>query len=195
MPGYITSTSRFTPGLALSAALTLAATFSPVLAQQVLPPKPTQLANPASQYCINNGGILGIERGAQGGEVGICRFPGNRQCEEWAMFRGECPLGGLPVPLGAARPAQPTPPPGQPIRAVFNCKNGLMIAATFMGGTQPSVYLELSDGRKLTVPAGLSGSGARYATPDERFVFWNKGDSAFIQENGATTYDDCQARP
>jgi predicted metal-dependent phosphoesterase TrpH len=29
-----------------------------------------------------------------GGEYGICVFEDNRQCEEWALFRGECPAGG-----------------------------------------------------------------------------------------------------
>jgi membrane-bound inhibitor of C-type lysozyme len=30
----------------------------------------------------------------------------------------------------------------------------------------------------------MSGSGARYANADESFVFWNKGDTAFITEGG-----------
>jgi membrane-bound inhibitor of C-type lysozyme len=38
----------------------------------------------------------------------------------------------------------------------------------------------------------LSGSGARYANSDETFVFWNKGDTAFITEgNGKETYSGC----
>ena len=34
----------------------------------------------------------------------MCRFVDNRQCEEWALFRGECPLGGVRV-TGYATPA------------------------------------------------------------------------------------------
>jgi membrane-bound inhibitor of C-type lysozyme len=42
----------------------------------------------------------------------------------------------------------------------------------------------------------LSGSGARYANKDESFVFWNKGDTAFITEgaSGEETYSDCVAQ-
>ena len=56
--------------------------------------------------------------------------------------------------------------------------------------------LKLSDGRSLSLPQVLSGSGARYANKDESFVFWNKGDTAFITEgaSGEETYSDCVAK-
>jgi membrane-bound inhibitor of C-type lysozyme len=53
------------------------------------------------------------------------------------------------------------------------------------------VELLLSDGRHLTVPQAISGSGTRYATADESFVFWNKGDTAFVTEAGKTTFESC----
>ena len=56
-----------------------------------------QIANPASQNCVARGGMLRIESRPDGGQYGVCIFDDNRQCEEWAMFRGECPLGGLRV--------------------------------------------------------------------------------------------------
>jgi putative hemolysin len=62
---------------------------------QVQPPP--QLANPASQNCATRGGTLKIERRPDGGQFGVCVFTDNYQCEEWAMFRGECPTGGLRV--------------------------------------------------------------------------------------------------
>ena len=62
---------------------------------QVQPPQ--QLANPASQNCATRGGILKIERCPDGGQFGVCVFTDNYQCEEWAMFRGECRIGGLRV--------------------------------------------------------------------------------------------------
>jgi putative hemolysin len=55
------------------------------------------IANPASVNCINKGGMLSIQKRGDGGEYGICIFEDNRQCEEWAMFRGECPVGGLKI--------------------------------------------------------------------------------------------------
>lgn len=63
-----------------------------------------QLANPASQNCIKQGGTLTIERRPDGGQYGVCVFTDNYQCEEWALFRGECPKNGLRV-TGYVTPA------------------------------------------------------------------------------------------
>ena len=56
-----------------------------------------QLANPASENCVANGGQLVIETAGDGGRYGVCVFEDNRQCEEWALLRGACPAGGLKV--------------------------------------------------------------------------------------------------
>jgi putative hemolysin len=56
-----------------------------------------QLANPASQNCAAKGGTLRIEHRPDGGAYGVCVFTDNYQCEEWALFRGECRAGGLRV--------------------------------------------------------------------------------------------------
>lgn len=56
-----------------------------------------QLANPASQNCIDKGGTLQIVKKGDGSEYGICYFEDNRQCEEWTLFRGDCPVGGLKI--------------------------------------------------------------------------------------------------
>ena len=64
---------------------------------QTPPPPRVALANPASQNCVAKGGSLSIEKNGKGGQFGVCMFPDNLQCEEWAMFRGECPEGGLRV--------------------------------------------------------------------------------------------------
>ncbi len=55
---------------------------------------PTTLANPASVNCTKVGGKLEIKKRADGGEYGVCSFEGG-ECEEWALFRGECPVGGV----------------------------------------------------------------------------------------------------
>lgn len=31
------------------------------------------------------------------GEYGVCVFEGNHKCEEWAMYRNRCPIGGVDV--------------------------------------------------------------------------------------------------
>jgi putative hemolysin len=57
----------------------------------------TTIGNPASQNCIDKGGRLTIEENAANDEYGVCHFSENRQCEEWTMFRGTCPIGGITV--------------------------------------------------------------------------------------------------
>ena len=50
------------------------------------------MANPASEYCVEQGGTLEIRQG-EGGETGYCVFADGSECEEWAYFRGECTPG------------------------------------------------------------------------------------------------------
>lgn len=56
----------------------------------------TGIANPASSNCIAKGGTIEIRRN-KAGEYGVCVFQDNRQCEEWAFLRGECPTGGIKI--------------------------------------------------------------------------------------------------
>lgn len=72
--------------------------------------------------------------------------------------------------------------------AVFACPESKAIYAEFR---KNEVRLVLNDGRRITLPQTISGSGARYANSDESFIFWNKGNGAFIEENEFTTYQDC----
>lgn len=52
------------------------------------------LANPSSVNCIEKGGTLVMkENGTK--QYGLCYFEDNRACEEWALMRGECPVGGM----------------------------------------------------------------------------------------------------
>jgi len=52
----------------------------------------SQIANPASVNCVNNGGTLKIMDGANG-EYGVCYFKDGSYCEEWAYYRKECVPG------------------------------------------------------------------------------------------------------
>lgn len=49
----------------------------------------TQIANPASVNCVENGGKPSIIDKLEG-QVGMCTLPDGTVCEEWAYFRGEC---------------------------------------------------------------------------------------------------------
>ena len=81
----------------------LAACASPIQSDVALPtaPQPEStrpaISNPASQNCLEQGGTLSFEERGDGGQFGICYFEDNRQCEEWALMRGDCPVVGLKV--------------------------------------------------------------------------------------------------
>ncbi len=53
------------------------------------------MSNPASEYCIKVGGDLQTLTRGDGGEYSICNFTDNQSCEEWALYRRQCPIGGI----------------------------------------------------------------------------------------------------
>ena len=55
------------------------------------------MANPASVYCEEQGGTVINKVRGELGEYGVCVFEDNMQCDEWAMYRGECPVGGIKI--------------------------------------------------------------------------------------------------
>ena len=76
----------------------------------------------------------------------------------------------------------------------YTCANGRVIEARFILDEPGRVKLRLSDGRKLELPQAFAASGARYANAKETFVFWTKGDDAFIVEEEILTYRDCTSQ-
>lgn len=95
-----------------------------------------------------------------------------------------------------------------PVAAVqYSCAHGKSLHAEyFRGATRAApegrpipgghVILTLADGKQLTLAQTLSASGIRYANEGETFVFWSKGDTAFVEQgpNRTVTYADCIAR-
>jgi Tol biopolymer transport system component/putative hemolysin len=75
---------------------------------QTLPPtsqsERANQANPASENCAAKGGTLTIETRRDNSQYGICFFEDNRQCEEWALLNGDCPVGGFKI-TGYVTPA------------------------------------------------------------------------------------------
>lgn len=47
------------------------------------------IANPASEFCTSNDGVLDIRTADDGSQTGYCKIAG-KECEEWSLFRGEC---------------------------------------------------------------------------------------------------------
>jgi membrane-bound inhibitor of C-type lysozyme len=92
-------------------------------------------------------------------------------------------LGGLSAGAAAERAVS---------NASYACKDGKTVRAVYYADR---VDLALSDGRSMSLPQTMSGSGIRYANSDESFVFWSKGDTAFATEGdpNTPTYADCVA--
>jgi membrane-bound inhibitor of C-type lysozyme len=103
-----------------------------------------------------------------------------------------------------SQPAENVPQKHFVALALYTCTDGKTIKADFydspssavpVPGQPPiptgSVELVLSDGRQVTLPQAISGSGIRYANSDESLIFWNEGNGAFILENNQQTYTGC----
>lgn len=81
-------------------------------------------------------------------------------------------------------------------KVLFKCAEGKSITATFKEG---GVEFYVSDGRSLTfnfkqVPAD-NDTEAKYASDDGKTVLWVNEQSAFLEENGKTTFSACIASP
>jgi len=57
----------------------------------------SQIANPASVYCEEQGGTLKMVETTEG-TAGICVLSDGTECDEWAYYRAECPKRGEIVP-------------------------------------------------------------------------------------------------
>lgn len=69
---------------------------------------------------------------------------------------------------------------------------GESVPATFSADSV--TFTEKSLGT-MTLPQAMSASGARYANADETIVFWNKGDSVFITQNGTIVFNGSTGIP
>lgn len=58
--------------------------------------KPIGMANPASVYCINQGGQSFIKKDSQGAEAGYCRLTNGDVVDEWDFYRQHIPITTVP---------------------------------------------------------------------------------------------------
>jgi membrane-bound inhibitor of C-type lysozyme len=89
----------------------------------------------------------------------------------------------------------------------YACDAGKSVTAAYYDGatipstatdTPPtpggSVLLAFADGSTRSLHQTISADGARYATSDESFIFWSKGNGALVLINGKeSTYTNCIA--
>ena len=50
-------------------------------------PDTTQIANPASEYCVSQGGTSEIRKDKDGAEFGVCKLANGEEREEWSFYR------------------------------------------------------------------------------------------------------------
>ena len=78
---------------------------------------------------------------------------------------------------------------GTPVaNAKFVCADNKVIFADFY---ERMVHLEFPGDKVLYLSQTMSASGARYANKGESIVFWNKGDTAFVEQDGKISISDC----
>jgi len=100
----------------------------------------TNMPNPASVYCTQNGNKLEIHTAADGSQSGVCAFPDASTCDEWSYYRGEC-----------GPTAQKSPIPTMPVDAATEASssglvgNGSTEEKASGGYMPPSTTEEIAD--------------------------------------------------
>jgi len=102
------------------------------------------LPNPASVYCVENGGVSKIRTNTDGSQYGVCIFPDGSECDEWAYYRGECaPKSAAPAGSEAA-PESGAPEGASPQAGAETAPDGWL------------VYRNETLGYSFQYPAGTS---------------------------------------
>lgn len=119
--------------------VTVIPTLTPQPAPTATPTATAGIANPASGYCVAQGGQSEIRTAADGSQVGYCVFSDGSACEEWAYFRGECVPGSTPSGGGCDVPTD---------RLIADVK-ALLPAGTFATGDLQVIPLVSATDRSL----------------------------------------------
>ena len=163
--------------------------------------KPLHLANPASSYCLKKGGKIFFEQDKNGNKHGICGFEDNRQCEEWALFRGNCPAGGLKVtgydtwdekycairggkPFGADCLLPEDINLSEAKLMEYRCDQSKKILIAWNEGTA----ILLSNQKKTSYQRALSASGSRYTNNERQLWSYRKN---VMLSDGSDKSEEC----
>ncbi|MDD5437881.1 MAG: DUF333 domain-containing protein [Patescibacteria group bacterium] len=127
--------------------------------------KDTTLSNPATVYCLGQGGKFSMKKALDGGEEGYCELPNNIQCEEWAFYRGECPSGAKQksVTSTSDTATSTSVAPATPTTAVIDGQTG--------EGSQPYRGIDIAEPTTPTQEKNIELS-AELGEPGEVVVKW-----------------------
>ncbi|MEB4592964.1 DUF333 domain-containing protein [Candidatus Thiothrix sp. Deng01] len=90
---------KLTTGFVMAITVLLGACASTSKAPMTLDPNASRAASPASLNCIQNNGKLEV-RQTPDGEKADCVLPSGKRCDEWEMFRGNCPVRTVNANMG-----------------------------------------------------------------------------------------------
>lgn len=127
------------------------------------------IANPASVFCVENGGTLSNINTDQG-TFENCTFPENKTCESWALFRGECLVNGVNN-FAIYTNSSST------LEANFRIKSNTVI-----------INSKELDVNFLELNSAVSASGIRYLSSDEKVEFWEHQGEATLSIDGKQVF-------
>ena len=78
---------RFFPLMAALGLAACAGNQTPAASAEQHDTAPVGMANPASVYCVQQGGKSEIRKNQDGSEYGMCILPDGKEVEEWAYYR------------------------------------------------------------------------------------------------------------
>lgn len=55
------------------------------------------VASAAYAKCVNNGGFVTTDRRGKNGFYNLCNFADDMNCELYALYNGQCPVGGVHI--------------------------------------------------------------------------------------------------
>lgn len=129
-------------------------------------------ANPASEFCIKNGGTPEILTSENGVQAYICGFGEGKFCDETALFKTVCNVEGVINSVVYQNAS------GTPVFASYNLRTDKAYISSL------DLYMN-----NLELEHAVSGSGARYVSADGEVELWEhqgegtisvRGDEVFV---------------
>lgn len=129
------------------------------------------MANPATEFCIKNGGTPGEVENTDGTIIVVCNFEEGKSCDETALFRNTCNLEGI-INSVVYRNAS-----GTEVFASYNLKTD----KAYMS----SLDLFMNN---LELDHAVSGSGARYLSANGEVELWEHQGEGAVSVRGEEVF-------
>jgi len=123
------------------------------------------LANPAAEYCQDQGYTYEIRTAADGSQSGVCIFDDGSECDAWAYFNDECAPGGAQAAAEATEvaivaPSLDSPAPGselQPGETRFSGTGTPGSTVAIVSGAEQFAAAPVDENGRWEVPVVIEG--------------------------------------